>query len=261
MKTKIFTAFFILFFLSTPQSQGAPKEKWNESRSSHFIVYFKDVPPDFVKSVEETAENYYQEITRNLGFTRDQSWTWDQRAKIYIYNDVDDYIESAKAQSWSHGVADWLKKEVRTYPSAVGFFDSLLPHELGHIILREFIKNNSFVPLWFDEGVAQYQEKARRWGVNKIVKKAIEENQFVPLSELSTVHLYSDTERTFVDLFYAEAASVIYYLITELGEYKFNDLCRELRSGTRFEKAVTKTYSRFDDLDELNRAWVDYLKR
>jgi len=234
--------------------------RWNEHRSAHFIIYYKDAPRDFIKNVEDTAEIYYQEITRNLGFTRDKSWSWEDRAKIFIYSDADDYVGSAKQAKWSHGAASAFEKEIRTFPAANGFFDSILPHELGHIIFREFVGRNPYIPSWLDEGVAMYQEKAKRWGANKDVKKAMEEDRFLPLGELSTVKLYSDTERELVDLFYAEAASIVYYLISEHGEFKFADFCRELKDGKHFEKALQSAYIRFDNLDELNKTWVDYLK-
>lgn len=263
MKNKIKIVLLALCFFAGFLTSGhcALKEDWKEFRSYHFIIYYKDVPLDFVKSVEESAENDYQEITRNLGYTRYDSWSWDKRAKIYIYSDGEDYVTSAKQAGWSHGVADWLAKEIRTYPSAAGFFDSLLPHEMGHIIFREFIGSNPYVPLWMDEGVAMYQEKAKRWGVNKEVKKAIDTGRFIPLSDLSTIRLYNNTDPELVNLFYTEAASIVYYLITELGEYKFVDLCKELKDGSRFEKAIKSTYMRFKDLNDLNEAWMDYLRK
>lgn len=257
---KIFFIIFLLVIFGWVGVNGA-EEGWKESRGLHFIIYYKDAPEDFIKEVERTAETYYQQITSNLGFTRTQIWSWEQRAKIYIYRDADDYMKSAKQGAWSHGVAAWTEKEIRTFPAANGFFDSLLPHELGHIIFREFIGSNPYVPLWLDEGVAMYQEKARRWGANSEVKKAIEQKKFIPLGELSGVRLYSNTERNFVELFYAEAASVVYYLITELGEFKFIGFCRQLKEGTRFEQAFKNVYSQFKDFDDFNQSWENYLKR
>ena len=252
--------FFIAAFVSFAKfSYGV--DAWQEYHTSHFLIYYKDAPRDFVKNVEKAAEADYEEITRNLGFYRDQSWSWEKRAKIYIYRDSQDYTASAKQASWTHGVADWLKKEIRAYPSTAGFFDSLLPHELGHIIFREFVGSNPFVPLWFDEGVAVCQEKARGWGSNNEVKRAIEEKKFIPLRELSSMRLYNNTEKDMINLFYAEAASIVYYLIVELGEFKFIDFCRKLKEGERFEAALNATYVQFKNLDDLNNAWVEHLKR
>ena len=41
-----------------------------------------------IKTVEQMAESYYYEISENLGFTRYEGWTWDDRAKIYIIDDL-----------------------------------------------------------------------------------------------------------------------------------------------------------------------------
>ena len=253
--------FFGAFLLLNKNTPCLAEEKWQEHRSTHFIIYYKDAPPDFIQSVDETAEHLYQEITQNLGFYRDKSWTWDQRAIIYIYQDADDYVNSAKQAGWSHGAASTREKIIRSFPTAHGFVDSTLPHELGHIIFREFVGYSVDIPLWFDEGVAMYQEKAKRWGANKAVISAMEKNVFLSLDDLARLKLTPETERSTVDLFYAEAASIVYYMMTELGQYRFVHFCRQLKEGKNFEQALYDVYTRFKNVDDLNRAWTNYLKR
>jgi len=254
--------FIVLHFAQLSSSDYLGKEKvWKEYKRRHFIVYYKEAPLDFVKEVEKAAEQYYEEITNNLGFTRYKGWTWDERVKIYIYDDHDDYIDSAGQARWSHGAASARRKTIHTFPSAHGFFDSTLPHELGHIIFREFVGFRVQIPRWFEEGVAMYQEKAKRWGSNRIVKKAIETEDFIPLDELSHVVLTSKTDDQKVKLFYAESASIVYYMISELGEYRFVQFCRKIKSGDSFIKALTSVYFRFKDLEHLNKSWVEYLEK
>ncbi len=235
------------------------KNEWKELSSTHFIIYYKAAPLDFVKSVEKSAEQYYGEIAENLGYTRYESWTYDKRARIYIYNDQEDYVNSAKQFKWSHGAASVKTKEIRTFPTAHGFFDSTLPHELGHIIFREFIGFSGHVPGWMDEGVAMYQEKAKRWGANKVVKDAIKAKKFIPLNDLTHMTLYGDTPKEIVDLFYAEAASVTYYIITELGKIRFGYFCEKLKQGSSLDNALNYAFPRIKDLDELNKVWLGYL--
>ncbi len=236
-------------------------DQWNEYKGPHFIIYYKDAPDEFVHSVEKAAEQYYQEITENLGFTRYKNWTWEDRAKIYIYRDNDDYVRSSRQARWSHGAALAREKVIRTFPAAHGFFDSTLPHELGHIIFREFVGYKSDIPLWMEEGVAMNQEQAKRWGTDKIVKEAMAIGTFMPLEKLSRSRLYGNADQKMVELFYAESASVVNFMIKELGEFKFIHLCRELREGSRFEEALHKVYLRFQNISDLNKLWVDYLKQ
>ncbi|MEK7083790.1 MAG: hypothetical protein AAB932_00990, partial [Patescibacteria group bacterium] len=104
------------------------EEKWDESKSAHFVIFHKGIPLDFVQSVERAAENDYREITTNLGFHRGQSWMSENRARIYIYRDAQDYADNSRQYQWSHGAASAGEKTIRTFPSASGFFDSTLPH-------------------------------------------------------------------------------------------------------------------------------------
>ncbi len=160
---------------------------------------------------------------------------------------------------WSGGLANIAKKEIHTFPSAAGFFDSTLPHELAHIIFREYIGNNE-VPVWLDEGVAMYQEKAKRWGANKVVTNAIKQDKFIPLMHLTTKRLSGEKSQEIINIFYAEAASIVYYMIVELGEARFENFCRKLSEGVSFEEALDGNYTRFRNINDLNDRWVEYLK-
>ncbi|HLF17308.1 MAG TPA: peptidase MA family metallohydrolase [Candidatus Omnitrophota bacterium] len=257
MKKNIFIFFIVCCFFCVP----AQAQEWNQHKSQHFVVYYKEAPVDFVKTVADNAEHYYQEIYSNLGFTRNRYWTADDRTQIYIYDDADDFVTEAREAHWSSGSALVRSKIIRTFPSAHGFFDSTLPHELGHIIFRELIGLDTQVPLWFEEGVAMYQEKAKRWGANQAVQQAMEQGEFIPLKELASFRPNQGTERKKVELFYAESASIVYYLIREQGSSRFLRLCRKLKDGVLFEEALKSVYIRFKNIDELDAAWEAYLKK
>ncbi|MDP2939398.1 MAG: peptidase MA family metallohydrolase [Candidatus Omnitrophota bacterium] len=258
MSKKLFIILFLLgVFL---QHNLCFAKEWNSHRSSHFLVYYKKAPEDFIDEVIETAEEYYRSITSDLGFTRFDEWSWDERAKIYIYDDLDEYVKATNQPSWSGGSASYSEKRINTYPHASGFFDTLLPHELAHIIFREFVGLRTNLPLWLDEGVASCQEKAKRWGSAKVVKKAIADKKFIPLTELEKVSLRSSQDKDLVELFYAESANIVYFLLTEFNRYNFVDFCKALKEGKKFDEALHKGYPRFDNLEDLNRAWISYLE-
>ncbi|HNV23585.1 MAG TPA: peptidase MA family metallohydrolase [Candidatus Omnitrophota bacterium] len=259
MTRKIFFLFLMSLMLLMFVSSSFSKE-WTEEKEKHFIFYYKNAPQEFIKEVKRASEDYYEEICRNLGFYRYKGWIGKGRAKIYIYDNIDDYRQAPQIASWSHGMAFAQHKIIRTFPSAHGFFDSILPHELGHIILREFVGFDADLPLWFEEGVAMYQEKAKRWGAHQQVKKSLEENSFIPLSALTNFKMDRVVDATTIDLFYAESASIVNYLIREGGIEKFNRLCDELKEGRPFEWTLKSVYVSFKTVDDLNKSWVKYLK-
>ena len=247
--------------LSNASFADVNQDVWQQMKGQDFIIYYRgDVPDDFVQTTMDTAEDELKRVTDNLGIVDNQEWDLDKKIKIYIYSDKDDFVKYGGQAGWAHGVAFAKARTIKLYPDAYGFFDNLLPHELGHIVFRDYIGLTATVPLWFEEGVAIYQEKAKRLGSNKIVKDTIENGQFIPLTQLTGVRLYKDSKNQTVDLFYSESASAVYYLITELGEQEFYLFLGEIKNGTPFEEALHKVYLRFKTIDELNQAWVDYLQ-
>lgn len=231
---------------------------WREEKSEHFIVGYQHVPESFVRDVIDAAEEHYRHTMTTLGFTRYRGWTWDKRVRIVIYDSQKAYQESS-GYAWSSGQVNPATKEIMTFPSDSGFFDSLLPHELGHIIFREAVGFHNNVPLWLDEGVAMYQERARRLGADEKVRDLIAEDSYIPLTELDRMVLRSGTDQTTVRAFYAEAASLVSFLINTREIYRFSRLCRDLHDGRRFEEALKKSYMEFSDLDALEGAWRRYL--
>lgn len=69
----------------------ANTDDWPIEKSTHFIVYYKNAPGDFIQQLIEKSEYYYDKIADGLGFRRFDFWLWDNRAKIYIHDDAKAY--------------------------------------------------------------------------------------------------------------------------------------------------------------------------
>lgn len=234
--------------------------KWNAEKSTHFIVSYKKADADFIRRLISYAEDYYNKIADELGFRRYDFWLWDNRAKIYIYDDAKDYLSSTGQPAWSSGYANVREKMISTYPYAEGFFETILPHEMGHIIFREFVGfYNTAVPVWLDEGVASYQENGRYEKAYRVIKNAIEGGSFIPLEVLSGLSPQFLANRDAVNLFYSEAVGIIHYLIKEFGKDNFVAFCQRLRDKGDLEEAVRSSYP-FKNIQELGKRWEEYLK-
>lgn len=235
-------------------------EDFLEKKGTHFIIYYdKDVSQDFLDSVMEFAERYYNELTEKLGFTRFDYWTWDKRAKIYIYPDKETYVKETKQPGWSSGMAAYDRKTIWAFPREAGFFDTLLPHEIGHIVFREVIGDRG-VPLWLDEGVASYLEQAKRFGSEKIVLEAMNDNTFIPFKELTKIDGYGLRLRYDVNLFYAESVSIINYLIEKFGTERFNDFCKKIKDGKSLDDALGYAYFDIRNSSVLGEFWEQSLR-
>ncbi len=249
----------ILFFLMLWVSPCFADKEWKEYKTDNFKIYARHVNEDFTNTVMMEAQETLETVLENFGIRKSQVWSKKNPVSIYIYENEEDYVKNGQQAGWSHGAALIQSRSIRTYPSASGFFDSILPHELGHIVLHEYLGIHVPVPLWFDEGVAMYQEKARQLGGHKAAAEAIKNGKFIPLTELTNMRLYSDTDQETVRLFYVESASVVNFMITQLGDFHFRKLCRLLKEHRSFHNALTEAYPRIKNLEDLNKQWVRYL--
>lgn len=233
---------------------------WRTAKSTHFIVYYKNAPRDFIEKLIDKSEDYYDEIADNLGFRRYNFWLWDNRAKIYVYDDAKEYQDATGQPAWSSGSVNVKDKIIHTFPYARGFFETILAHEMGHIIFREFVGfDNNALPVWLDEGVASYQENFRNPMIRRVVKEAIYANKLIGLEDLSKFNPQSIKDEELVRLFYVESVSVIDYLVREFGKDNFVRFLRVLRDKRNLDAAISQTYP-FRNIQELDRTWQVYCK-
>jgi len=259
----VFKRIPVLFFICLSCWQvcfASGADKWNTEKSTHFIVYYKEAKEDFIRQLVNHAENYYDKIAENLGLRRYDFWLWDKRAKIYIYNDSKDYIESSHQPAWSAGYAQVKDKAIYSYPYAKGFFETVLPHEMGHIIFRETVGfSNPAIPLWFEEGVAVYQENSVPGQADRKLKQALENNKFINFQTLSSANPSLMKDDAEVRLFYLESLSLVDYLIRSFGRESFLIFCQRLRDSQDFRLALSSTYP-FENTQALGKAWEKHLK-
>ena len=140
------------------------------------------------------------------------------------------------------------------------FFNIILPHELGHIVFREFVGFKRELPLWLDEGVVSYLEKGQKQERLMVAKAVAKTSYFVPLSMLNKTR---PGIGMMPDVFYAEAASIIEFLVAAYGKDKFFGFCEALRS-LRFDQgwfdAARETYH-FKDMGDMNKKWMEFLNQ
>lgn len=240
-----------LVFLAPLQVNAQDKVWANIEKSTHFIVYYDQAPAEYISRLIKEAEHCYRNITEYLGLMRFNFWIWDNRCKIFLYPDADTYIGATGVASWSRGNVQIVKKEISTYIWQDLFFDTILPHEIGHIIFRELVGYNKALPLWLDEGVACMQEYESRDRLTT-AKCLVGLKLYTHLSDLSQIR---DSSVIIPFIFYNESASIIDFLLRRFGRNKFVDFCRSLRDEADWEQSFRGVY-RLKNLDELEKLWV-----
>ena len=259
--------------------------EWRELSGEHFKVYFSG-EERFAKEVLDRSEVYYQRIATDLGYPRySEFWTWDKRVKIYIHPDHTSFLKATGQPNWSQGMADYTNKAISSYAWSRNFTDSLLPHEIAHLIFRDFVGFKSQIPLWLDEGVAQWSEEPKRAAVKALARQHYYDDSLLSLDDMMKLDIrnINETERIYirttltragergvlllsgnnlVNTYYLQAVSLVGFLIEKYGSYSFADFCRGLRDGKGMEQALKSAYpSHVHSLDELEKNWRRYLER
>jgi hypothetical protein len=128
----------------------------------------------------------------------------------------------------------------------------VLRHELAHIVTRQAVKGPfSNIPAWLDEGAAVHAQSRLLSGEAGALELAIRSNDVLSVRSMTSSSLARSSSN--VSLFYAEAGSVVSFLVETQGEEKFAQLFAVLKEGATIDKALQAVYG-FDQ-DGLDNAW------
>ncbi|MFC1807267.1 hypothetical protein ACFL0T_02735 [Candidatus Omnitrophota bacterium] len=282
----LLVALLLATFLIVSMAQAEPD--WKEHGSTHFIICHTG-DENRAKGIADKAERYYKNIAVDLGYPRySDFWMWDDRVRVYLYPDKESYLREAEAQEWSEGTADYKKKEIYSFVDSQDFEDSVLPHEMAHLIFREFVGFTGEIPMWLDEGVAQWAEEAKRSEMKAMVKKYYKDEKLLMFSDMvkldlsyigskeNKVRVHMKPSRAvdgkpivliistdeLLTTYYLQSVSLIGFLVEKYGSQKFAELCRQLRDGKEVEDALRVSYPAvITSMDVLSDKWREYISK
>ncbi len=271
MIAKIFFFQLSLFALmSSFLTHDASAITFKEEKSVHFVAsYEESVDVYWVKRMLREAERYYNKVADQIGYARYKDfWTWDERVKIVVYPNQEVFNKRSGQPAWSRGGVIHFRDNNRlktriivTFKEENKFIDEVLPHEVSHLILRDFIGFNKSIPRWFDEGVAQLHERGKKEKAEGYMRSYVRRGQYLPFREMFRYNIKEQKDPIKVAVFYAQSVSIVHFLIKKYGSQKFGQICKNLQDGYNFEAALKRTYSQtFDSIEALEKKWLSYMQ-
>jgi hypothetical protein len=229
---------------------AAESNEWRSLRFEHFVVRYEG-DEAHASRMGRAAESLLGRAMEELGYRqRDGFWLWENRCRIRIYRARERFREGSDAPEWAGGRADYAARTIETYEGSETFADRILPHELTHLVFREFIGFKGEVPGWLDEGVAQWVSSRLAGTEIPAVPRAA-----LGLGAMTSVDLRT-ADRTTASVVYAQSVAVVDFLIRTQGKDRFSDFCRRLRDGRSMDDALGFTYgAALRNIDALDRAW------
>lgn len=234
------------------------KGNWYNRQSEHFIIYYEDITQ--AKAVGAKAEYYYEKIAYDLGYTKEINWL--DKCEVFIIPDEEKWQEYIQTfvKKFDHAggfVPQTGEKEICLRGISTAYLSVGFPHELTHLIFNDFARGED-IPLWLNEGLAIY-ESGNIGYADTMLHDSVGEGEHIPIEELVELKRYPRNEKK-LELYYAQAQSVVGFLISQHGREKFSHFCKLLISGQSFESALSLTYSdKYSDPDKFERAWIKHV--
>lgn len=250
---------FLLALLAAADAVAGPSE-WKIEKSKHFIVYYHG-DESVAKGTVEKAEGYYRDILRELGLKRyDDFWLWDKRVQIRIYDSLADFRTATGSPAWAGGKASYVSRQIEGVKGENDFLEGLLPHEMTHLIFRDYIGFAGDVPLWLEEGVASWVAASRRDEDMATVQVLHSAGKLFPLDKLVSMDVKEMASAARARQFYAQSATLVAFLMQNGGSDQFAVFCRELRDNKAVDQALKSAYGeRLGSVAKLEAEWLLWL--
>ncbi|MDD5132152.1 MAG: peptidase MA family metallohydrolase [bacterium] len=260
----------ILLWACVPLSQAFGQNKtivsdfkWQVIETPHFIVHYYLDNESMVESIVRILENGYQKVTKDLNI--------EPSAKIpfFLYASHNDF-EQNNIGSAGEGVGGFteLYKNRFVVPlnGSEKWATHVIEHEMTHALVFEFffggrfwrsiyLLKSLFYPLWFLEGLSEYQSTPGDINDTMILRDAVINKGIIPLHKLGSFdHLQSNQ----VTLAYNEGRSAIAYIAEKYGHGKVSDLLYLLKDSYDISGVLGTVLKK--DIFKLNKEWENYLK-
>jgi hypothetical protein len=277
-RLSVLLSFLSLCFLS----HGLAAPEWQTLKTDHFLIYYTDKDA-FARKVGDKAEHYYGSIAHDMGYARySKFWSWENRVKIYLYPDKSEYLKNTGSPEWTEGLADYNNRAIASYAGSENFTENVLPHEIAHLIFRDFVGFQGDVPLWLEEGLAQWWTSGHKNDmIQTHTRQLYQRNAVLSLEDITNFDIQKVAKipylkkvtakdgspallvlnpKQLINAFYLQSASLVGFMRERYGQDRFTRFCRELRDGKPLDRALSSAYAEyFRDSKDLEKAWREFL--
>jgi Tol biopolymer transport system component len=262
MKIIHYLTILLLFLLHITSAQYLTINKvqykdfnWQYIQSEHFDVYFYQNGYDIAKFTAEIAEKAYDKIKKDF------QYEIKDRISIIVYKSHNDFQQTNVIYEYLDegvgGVTELFKNRVVVpFEGSYSQFRHVIHHELVHGVMNDMLYGGSIqsliagqvtqVPLWFAEGLAEYESLGWDTRLDMVVRDATISGYLYPIQFLDYLP-------------YQGGASVFRYIAQKYGNQKIGEIINKIKGSIRFEPAFKSALG--IDMKELTEEWQRQMKR
>ncbi|MDZ7659714.1 peptidase MA family metallohydrolase [Fodinibius sp.] len=231
---------------------------WRYVQSEHFdVYYYKTKNYDLANFTVYSMESAYKQLSED--FDHEIA----DRIQVIIYDSHNDFSQTnvvplpVDAEGIG-GVTDAYKNRI-TMPFDGNYakFRSTLHHELEHAVINDMfyggnvqsrLSGNALqIPLWFNEGMAEYTSLGWDTNTDMWIRDATINNYLPPIPRLGGYFAYRGGQ------------SVWNYIAEEYGRPKITEIMQTLHNQRNLEVTFNRTLGL--SLEELSERWQDFYRK
>ncbi|MDE2236426.1 MAG: hypothetical protein KGK30_00920 [Elusimicrobia bacterium] len=221
----------------------------SELSSLHFKVLAYG--PDQARQISEQAEQAYQRIMVDTNlFSFQQSRLY----QIVVYGSRQEYQRKTGQPSWSGGCA--LGNSIYTFAGPRLY--PTVAHEMTHLIWFEYMGRADSDSRWVNEGLAVYEELKAAGSEESDPFASIRSLlRSTPLTmDQMTQMVPASERRDTVSLWYAQAESMVAFMIERGGRMGFSAFLAAVRDNRPWDDAVRSAFPGvWNSLPDFYAAW------
>lgn len=263
MKNKILLCILSLIFTTSAFGQFGKNKvhikdyDWYYIQTKHFDIYFSQEGETLTEFAAKSAEDAVVSIQNTLNYRL------NNRITIIIFNSQNAFQENNIIDQYlSEGIQGFTElfknRVVIQFTGSYKQFRHLIHHELVHAVMNDMfyggsiqniIANNISLqfPLWFSEGLAEYE--ALGWDVDT--------DMFIRDAAVS--EYLPDIERLSGYFAYRGGQSVFYYIANKYGKEKIGELVNKIKGIGNVDEGIKATLG--IDVKELGERWRKDIKK
>ena len=221
-------------------------DDWDSIEGEYITIYYR-YSKSRAKTLLEECEFLIKDMEAIVGKTED-------KIALTLYNNYAEMIEAVRSKSKTSDreliTAGQAFDESSVVLVLAGRSDiGTATHEIMHILVGRATDGSINLPLWLNEGLAEYANRDKTVSYDLYLEWGIGTNQLKPLSQLRTFP--GDPKLTLVS--YGQSRSVVRYMIDNYGQEKMYILLNNLSQGMTIDEALLDSYG--FELSTLDSNW------
>jgi Tol biopolymer transport system component len=260
---KILIALFVLVSVQFSFAQFGQnkvqykKFTWYYIQTTHFDIYFSQEGSTLAEFASKAAEDALKSIQSSFNYRI------NNRITLIVYNSTNDFQETNVTDVYLtegiEGFTELFKNRVVVqFTGSYKKLRHLIHHELVHAVMNDLFYGGSLqniissnisvnLPLWFSEGMAEYQALEWDFDTDMFIRDAALNENLPDIPYLGGYFAYRGGQ------------SVFYYIAKKYGKQKIGELITRVKASGGAEEGIKASLGL--TLEELNDRWKKDIKR